>query len=191
MRPGKLFGLHWPDVDLTAGTVFVHQSLEERPGHLRLKETKTTKSRRRIKLARGTLLALADHRERMQAEGRDVIPGPVFADTEGGLLRQSNLIRRILRPILRAAGLPVTRPYDLRHTCATLLLSRDVNIRIVSERLGNESIELTLKHSAHVRPDMQQKAVEAVESLFSEIVPRQSHESKKSNGRFDINNWYN
>ena len=83
------------------------------------------------------------------------------------------------------------RPYDLRHTCATLLLSRDMNFRIVSERLGHESIELTLKHHAHVLPDMQRKAVDAVESLFGEVVPRPSHDGNMTNESVDINDWYN
>jgi integrase len=175
MRPGELFALHWPDVDLDAGTVYVHQSLEERKGHLRLKETKTPKSKRRIRLARRTVDALRRHREWMRLEGRDVERGPVFCDTEGGFLRQSNFLRRVMRPILQRAGLPAIRPYDLRHTSATLLLSRDVNIRVVSERLGHESIELTLKHYAHALPDMQQRAADAVDDLFGAIVPPLSH----------------
>jgi integrase len=168
MRPGELFALHWPDVDLDGSTVFVHQSLEDRAGRLRLKETKTAKSRRRLRLARRTVEALRRHRERMRLEGRDVDRGPVFCDTAGGSLRQSNFNNRVLRPTLKVAGLPMIRPYDLRHTSATLLLSKDVNLRVVSERLGHESVELTLKHYAHALPDMQQRAADVVDTLFGD-----------------------
>jgi integrase len=61
------------------------------------------------------------------------------------------------------------RPHDLRHTSATLLLAAGVNIRVISERLGHESIEITLKHYAHVLPRMQEKAVEAVLGMFGAI----------------------
>jgi integrase len=115
----------------------------------------------------------------MAAEGRDVVGGPVFCDTDCGLLRQSNVIRRTLRPTLEAAKLPTIRPYDLRHTAATPLLSRDVNIRVVSERLGHESIERTLKHNVHALSHVQQRAAEVIQSLFSEIVPPQSHERQE------------
>jgi integrase len=41
------------------------------------------------------------------------------------------------KPLLKSAGLPEIRFHDLRHTCATLLLTRNVNPKIVSEMLGH------------------------------------------------------
>jgi integrase len=55
MRQGELFGLQWPEINFDAGSVFVQRSLEEINGHLRLKETKTGRRRRRIELAPFTL----------------------------------------------------------------------------------------------------------------------------------------
>ena len=40
-RQGELFALHWPDIDLDAGTISVRHTLEDVNGHLRLKEPKT------------------------------------------------------------------------------------------------------------------------------------------------------
>src|SRR5204863_17724 len=59
-------------------------------------------------------------------------PRPVRArlpDSEGGYLRRQNWRRRVWIPALRRAGLAYFRTYDLRHTCATLLLydGRTVN----------------------------------------------------------------
>ena len=56
--------------------------------------------------------------------------------------------------------------YDLRHTVATLLLAADVNVKVVSECVGHESINITLKHYAHVLPSMQQRAAQAIESIL-------------------------
>ena len=50
------------------------------------------------------------------------------------------------------------RLYDLRHTCATLLLIAEENPKVVSERLGHSTIVLTLDTYSHVLPTMQQKA---------------------------------
>jgi integrase len=47
------------------------------------------------------------------------------------------------------------RYHDLRHTCATLLLSEGVNGKVVSEMLGHASITITLNTYLHVLPDMQ------------------------------------
>ncbi len=176
MRPGELFGLHWPDMDFEAGAVFVRQTVEEIGGKCRLKEPKTKASKRRILIAPRTVAALAEHRKTLLAEGRDVKTGPVFPDTDGGFIRLPNLRLRSFLPIVKRAALPAIRLYDLRYTVATLLLAADVNVKVVSERLGHESIEITLKHYAHALPSMQKRAADAIEAMFCDCptnVPRQ------------------
>ena len=51
--------------------------------------------------------------------------GLVFATGKGTLVNPSNLRKRSFAPLLEKAGLPSVRFHDLRHTCATLLLSRN------------------------------------------------------------------
>ena len=51
----------------------------------------------------------------------------VFATQKGTLVNPSNLRKRSFEPLLEKAGLPAIRFHDLRHTCATLLLSSNVN----------------------------------------------------------------
>jgi integrase len=69
--------------------------------------------------------------------------------------------------IIKRAGLRPIRFHDLRHTCATLLLSNDVNPKIVSEMLGHFSISVTLDIYSHLLPDMQEKAAKALEEALS------------------------
>jgi integrase len=78
----------------------------------------------------------------------------------------SNLRNRSLKALLDRAGLPPIRFHDLRHTCATLLLSRNVNPKIISEILGHASIAITLDTYSHVLPNMQQSAVSALEEAL-------------------------
>jgi integrase len=59
------------------------------------------------------------------------------------------------------------RFHDLRHTCATLLLSKDVNPKVVSEMLGHSSVSITLDIYSHLLPDMQEKAARALEDALS------------------------
>ena len=61
---------------------------------------------------------------------------------------------------------PAFRMYDLRHTCATLLLLKGVNPKVVQERLGHASIVLTLNTYSHVLPTMQKGAAEKMEARF-------------------------
>lgn len=91
----------------------------------------------------------------------------IFATREGTPLLLRNLTRRHFQPILKRAGLPATlRLYDLRHSCATLLLSAGENPKIVSERLGHASIVLTRDTYSHGLPSIQQAATEKLERIL-------------------------
>jgi integrase len=59
------------------------------------------------------------------------------------------------------------RFHDPRHTSATLLLSRGVNPKAVSEQLGHASIVITLDTYSHVIPSMQREAAAAMYELLS------------------------
>lgn len=61
---------------------------------------------------------------------------------------------------------PRIRLYDLRHSCATLLLSAEENPKVVSERLGHSTIVLTLDTYSHVLPTMQPKDSEKLERML-------------------------
>ena len=92
--------------------------------------------------------------------------GLVFAAENGEPIHYSNFTARHFKPILRAAGLAENiRLYDLRHTCATLLLMEGENPKVVSERLGHASITLTLDTYSHVLPTMQRQATNKLKSL--------------------------
>jgi integrase len=90
----------------------------------------------------------------------------VFATQRGTLVNPTNLRKRSFEPLLEKAGLPAIRFHDLRHTCATLLLSRNVNPKIVSEMLGHATIAITLDTYSHVLPNMQKSAARALEETL-------------------------
>jgi integrase len=87
----------------------------------------------------------------------------VFPSSVGTPLSHRNVVRSF-KALLHCVGLPATvRLYDLRHTCATLLLSRNVHPKYVQELLGHASIALTLDTYSHVLPGMGGGAVSAME----------------------------
>src|SRR5215207_344559 len=93
--------------------------------------------------------------------------GLIFASETGDPLNRHNFTRRSFKPLLKRAGLPEIRFHDLRHTCATLLLTRNVNPKIVSEMLGHSSIVITLDTYSHVLPNMRDAAAAAMEEALS------------------------
>jgi integrase len=65
------------------------------------------------------------------------------------------------RPLERA-GLRPIRFHDLRHTCATILLSRGVHAKLVQELLGHATISITLDTYSHVLPGMDDGVADAM-----------------------------
>lgn len=107
----------------------------------------------------------SEERLKLGSEWQD--HGLVFTTSLGSPLNISNLSAKHFKPALKRAGLPTSiRLYDLRHTCATLLLSAGENPKVVSERLGHASITLTLDVYSHVLPDMQKAATDKLENLL-------------------------
>lgn len=173
LRQGELLALMWEDIDLDTGTLQVRRSLEDSiDGHPIFTTPKTSKSRRGIRLTTGATEALKRHRkrqleERLRVAGLWQDHGLVFTTKLGTPLNRHNLCQRSFKPLLEQAGLPEIRFHDLRHTCATLLLTGGVHPKIVQELLGHSAIAITLDTYGHVVPGMGDIAAGAMDEAFA------------------------
>ena len=84
---------------------------------------------------------------------------------DGGPLRQNNLARRVLKPLLRKAELPDSRFHDLRHSSGRWPLSAG-SPKVLQARLGHKSISTTMNIYGHVLPAMDREAAEQLDSVF-------------------------
>jgi len=179
LRPGEACGLRWQDVDLDAGLVRVVQSVSwlMKPNAEGRRWTfitpKTDRSRRTIPIPPELARDLARHRaaqgkRRLKAGGtawedHDL----VFCGQRGQPLDWHNLSARHFRPIREAAGLPAeVRPYDLRHTCASLLAAQGETPNVVADRLGHSRPTLTLDVYTHAFPGQQERATEKLGAIL-------------------------
>jgi integrase len=143
VRVGEALGLRWEDLDLDARTLRVNRTVYRGQTCL----PKTDNSRRTIKLCRLATEALRQHPQQCEW---------VFPTSRGTTINVNNLRYRSWKQLLERAHLPSgTRIHDLRHSAATLLLSKGVPIKVVSEMLGHSDVSITLSIYAHVLPDMQ------------------------------------
>jgi integrase len=174
MREGELLGLKWEDVDLEGKepVLRLRRALVRVGGKVTLGDLKTRKSRRSVRLISVAAEALRSHLERqleeMERTGSLYLPGGlVFATESGSLINPSNLRNRSLKPLLKRAGLPNICFHDLRHTCATLLLSQGTHPKLVQELLGHATISMTLDTYSHFLPSMGDLTVRAMEAALS------------------------
>jgi integrase len=92
--------------------------------------------------------------------------GLVFTRDDGEPLLMNNLGQREYAALIKAAHVKAIKFHGLRHTCATLLLQAGQPIHVVSERLGHAKVSMTLEVYAHVLPDMQADAADALGALL-------------------------
>jgi integrase len=171
MREGEVLGLRWRDVDLDSGWLQIRGSLQRVNGALKVMETKTKHSQRRVSLTASAVAALRRHRA-LQAEERLRLGAAweaydlVFPNEAGRPIGAASLLRRYFHPALKRAGLPQMRFHDLRHSAASLMLHQGVHPKVVAEMLGHTRISTTLDLYSHVTPTMQQQATAAMEAIL-------------------------
>jgi integrase len=170
LRQGELLGLKWEDVDLEAGILQVKRTLSlTKDGHV-FEQPKNGKGRS-IELTQASIEALRRHLAR-QLEEIEVLgddyrdQGLIFPGERGQPMRPYTLTGKLER-ILKHGGLPHIRFHDLRHTCATLLLSKGVHPKFVQELLGHATISITLDTYSHVIPAMGDQTKRAIEDVLS------------------------
>jgi len=177
MRPSEYLALKWPDIDWDRGTVCVVRTLEKVKGSWRFADTKRDRSRRVIKLQEWVLENLKGLHARRPRPKYDMPEAAdlVFTTPTGCPIHSDKLAQRF-KAMLREAGLPTIRLYDLRHTAATLALSAGVPPKVVAEQLGHASAAFTLDIYSHVLPHMQAGAASRVEAL---LFPQSRSASKR------------
>lgn len=156
MRIGEIIALRWQDVDLDNNFLSVRKTLSGyEDGKPTVGDAKTGQSVRRIDLDRASIEIFRRLREGRTSEY-------VFAK-KNGTLRSRQSIR--LFEMCRLVGIPPRSFHALRHTHASVLLARGVHPKIVQERLGHSSIDVTLDIYSHLIPGMQREAVDVFNNI--------------------------
>lgn len=102
----------------------------------------------------------------LRLAGEDTDPPTAAGRSKADYRRAWAAHRATVRKALSTTGLNRFRPYDLRHSAATLLLAAGEHPKVVSEILGHARISLTLDTYSHVTPDMQGRAAERLEQVI-------------------------
>jgi integrase len=157
LRRGEIAGLRWPDVDLAARRLDVRRSIRPRAGSRGRQECGRSRRRRRAGEAAAWLFRARSRRGWPTGTPRGVVEGGADASgyvsqgKDGGPMHDRSLAGALERACERT-GLDVA-PHGLRHSCASIMLSRSVPLIVDSRQLGHANPNITASIYAHLLGD--------------------------------------
>lgn len=174
MRKGELLGLQWEDINFEEGIIKVANSLKYINGVGYMLGTTKTKKTRIITIDNSTVHMLKDYRRTKLKE--KLIIGDKWKDSDYNFIFTTmygtpiflDSPNRIFKKILQRNNLKITKFHALRHTHATFLLLKGINVKVIQERLGHSNINMTLDTYTHVLKEMDKEAVEHFDVLFKQ-----------------------
>lgn len=165
LRPGECAALHWDDIDLNTGVLYVRYTLIRTKGAFIRQTPKTAQSERRIVLPAYIIGLLEQHRQEQTEKPN--LNGSVFCNLSGDYYNTINLNSR-LKKVIAGTGLPDIHLHSLRHTHASLLINSNVTAKVIADRLGHANTNTTLNVYSHVFAENEVKTMQAVEmALFT------------------------
>lgn len=158
MRTGEVDGLKWKYIDWERKQILVRETFS----HNRTEYTKTDGSQREIDITPVVWDALIKQKD--ITYGRSEY---VFCSRTGGPILAKNFVDRVWNPLLRYLDLTVRRPYQMRHTAATLWLASGENPEWIARQLGHTSTEMLFKVYSRFIPNLTRKDGAAFANLLA------------------------
>lgn len=160
MRTGEIDGLKWKYVDFERRLILVRETIVGG----REEYTKTDFSQRDIQMSQRVHDALKE-----QEKATRHLSEFVFCTRSGQPLDHKNVTTRVWYPLLRHLGLEKRRPYQTRHTAATLWLAAGENPQWIAMQLGHSNTEMLFRIYARFVPNLTRKDGSAFERLLLQI----------------------
>jgi integrase len=171
MRKGEALGLHWDDVHLEAGVLYVRYTLScVDNNRLVITSPKTRNSRNWVAISDRVGEALQRRAAQQRRDAADPRGGQfadlVFTRPGGRPLRPQTLLDRFRR-LSAEAGLPRITMHDLRHLAATLTIAAGVPLVVVSKTLRHSTLSTTANIYAHLTRPAARAAVVTIQRVLA------------------------
>ncbi|MDL4912537.1 MAG: site-specific integrase [Enterobacterales bacterium endosymbiont of Blomia tropicalis] len=139
LRSSELCALRWKDIDFVEKTAHVQSASVSGV----TKGTKTKAGTRKVELTEEAMIALNE-----QKPFSFMKDGCVFEDpkTNKPWASADAIRKKAWVPTLRKAGIRYRNPYQTRHTFATRLISRGVNLFWLAAQMGHKGPEMLFRH---------------------------------------------
>lgn len=180
LRRGELVALEWSDIDFSDNSVSITKSTSCVNGKPITKSTKTNSSVRKISVP-ASVMALAKRYKREQMEYKLSLGSQwkgnnyIFIQWNGCQMHPDTPYKTFKKIIKRyneslvdeSKKLPDIPLHGLRHTSATLLISQNVDVKTVSNRLGHAQTSTTMDIYSHALQKMDEQAAVVLDDLLA------------------------
>jgi integrase len=162
MRPSELIALNWDDIDFRRGIIKVNKSFTQAATDF--ETTKTKAGKRDIKILGPAMDALINQKKYTYLKNKEIFQNPKTMERWQG----DRAIRNgVWRPALKRAKVRYRRPYQTRHTYASMMLTAGESIAWLAKQLGHSSIITTMNVYAKYIKDSIPDAGENAVAMFT------------------------
>lgn len=158
MRTGEIDGLKWKYIDFDRRLILVRETVVNGEDDT----TKTQSSVRDIQMSDMVFDALASQEKQTRK-----LSEYVFCTQKGTPLSHHNVTRRIWYPHLKNQGIDSRRPYNTRHTTATLWLAAGESPEWVANQLGHSNTQMLFNVYSRFIPNLTRQDGSAFEKLIA------------------------
>ena len=162
LRTAEIDGLKWRYVDMENRLISVRETLVRG----KMVGTKNDGSQRDIVMSDPVYQALKTQKDRTGE--RDY----VFVSQNGCVLMHNNVTKRVWYPLLRYLDLKKRRPYQTRHTAATLWLAAGENPEWIARQMGHSTTEMLFRVYSRYVPNLTRQDGSAFDRLLKQVVNR-------------------
>ncbi|PPS73442.1 hypothetical protein BV882_15510 [Streptomyces sp. 46] len=182
LRKGEALGLHWDDVHLTEGVLYVCCTLSAIDNnHLVITTPKTRSSRGWVAISPRVATALrhrAQTTPRTRGDSDDPFAGLVFCRPDGRPIGPHHVLDR-LRRLSAEAGVPRITVHDLRHLAATITVTAGVPLTVAPKTLRPSTLSTTANIYSHLTQQAAREAVDAIDHTLTGA-EKASHETGRT-----------
>lgn len=159
LRTGEIDGLTWDKVDFANRQLIIDQALNKKG---ELGPTKTRSSIRQVDMSELVYQALKAQQKISQSKSQFV-----FCSKTGQPLNYKNVTKRVWYPLLKFLELEKRRPYQTRHTTATLWLAAGESPEWIAKQLGHSTTTMLFNVYSRYVPNLTRQDGSAFERVLN------------------------
>ena len=166
LRTSELVALDWGDVDWVRGEVMISRAMTQAAGG-EAEVTKTAAGRRSVKLLRPALEALTAQKAHTFLADKEVFQNPRTLERWAG---DQPIRKTMWHPAMKKAGVRYRRPYQTRHTYASMMLSAGEHPMWVAKQMGHSDWTMIARVYGRWMPSLDSAAGTRAERFWNDEI---------------------